>query len=246
MNAVLATTTSPVPRTVSVSSPSALDGNRSATIRCHPLPSDRFVSDVQPTNAYEPIAVVAQPEIVDKKANVRRGRIFALNDTAETVKGELLVEYWTYDGKIARAERKSVTLPPDSSTVVGSFEGQRTKDNGQRPETFLVLTLTTPRGTYQNDWHFGFFKDMPLAKANVRLANASGEAESLPLVKNGNSITLVTDAPAFYVWANMTKCPGEFDDNCLTLLPGRPRTLRFGGNFNPKALSVTHLAELGK
>ena len=195
---------------------------------------------------FEPVAVVAQPEIVDRKANVRRGRIFALNDTAETVKGELLVEYWTYDGKIACAERKSVTLPPDSSTDVGAFEGQRTKDNGQRPETFLVLTLTTSRGTYQNDWHFGFFKDMPLAKANVRLANASGEAESLPLVKNGNSITLVTDAPAFYVWANMTKCPGEFDDNCLTLLPGRPRTLRFGGNFNPKALSVTHLAELGK
>ena len=28
------------------------------------------------------------------------------------------------------------------------------------------MTLKTPHGEFQNDWHFGFYKDMPLAKAN--------------------------------------------------------------------------------
>ena len=37
---------------------------------------------------------------------------------------------------------------------------------------------------------------------------------------------------------------GEFDDNCLTLLPGRPRTLKFSASLPPASLSVTHLAEL--
>jgi hypothetical protein len=39
---------------------------------------------------------------------------------------------------------------------------------------------------------------------------------------------------------------GEFDDNCFTLLPGRPKKIRFSGKFDPKALTVTHLVELTK
>ena len=39
---------------------------------------------------------------------------------------------------------------------------------------------------------------------------------------------------------------GEFDDNCLTLLPGRPRTLTFAGKLPQEALAVTHLADLSE
>ena len=31
------------------------------------------------------------------------------------------------------------------------------------------MTLKTPRGEFQNDWHFGFYKDMPLAKASIEV-----------------------------------------------------------------------------
>ena len=31
------------------------------------------------------------------------------------------------------------------------------------------MTLKTPHGDFQNDWHFGFYKDMPLAKANIEV-----------------------------------------------------------------------------
>jgi len=192
---------------------------------------------------YAPVAVVAQPEIVGGKADVTRGRIFALNDTAETVEGELLVEYWTYDGKIVSAETRHVALPPGSSTAVGEFSaGARVpRDRGRASMPFLVMTLKTPCGEYQNDWHFGFYKDMPLARANI--AVSLGRAVS---AKPPCQITLSTDRPAFFVWANVRGVKGEFDDNCLTLLPGRPRTLTFSGLLDQRRLSVTSLERLGE
>ena len=183
---------------------------------------------------YAPVAVIAQPEITNGKADVTRGRIFALNDTAETVKGELRVEYWTYDGRIVDTETKPVALPPDSSTDVASFV--RPPAAGLRPQTFLVMTLKTPCGVFQNDWHFGFYKDMPISDAHVsRTIEQSGSQTILELS---------ADKPAFFVWANVRGVRGEFDDNGFTLLPGRPRTLRFSGKLDPKTLTVTHLADL--
>ena len=180
---------------------------------------------------FAPVAVVAQPEIADGKADVTRGRIFLLNDTAADVTGELLVEYWTYDGAVVASERRTVTLDADSSTAAGSF--------ARREGTFLVLTLTTPHGVYRNDWHFDFYKNVPLAKAKI-------EAEA-----KGGVLTLKTDRPAFFVWANVEGVRGEFDDNCLTLLPGRPRTIRFSDPSvdlaaSGVALQVTGLSDLVK
>jgi len=190
---------------------------------------------------YAPVAVVAQPSFAASPAtegkpviDVTRGKVFALNDTAEMVKGELSVEYWTYDGKIISAETKSVTLPPDSSTEVSSFVQPSTSN--LQPQTFLVLTLKTKAGTYQNDWHFGFYKDMPLAQARVEV-KVKGEGEQ-------RSYVLSSDAPAFFVWANAKGVPGEFDDNCFTLLPGRSRTIRFDHAIAPGKIDVKHLAAL--
>ena len=179
---------------------------------------------------YAPVAAVAQPAIADGKADVTRGRVFGLNDTAETVTGELTLEYWTYDGRIVSAETRPVALPPDSSTAVAAF-ARPTPDNAHA-STFLVLTLKTAQGPFQNDWHFGFYRDMPLAPAKVTARVAPSGA-----------VELATDRPAFYVWANVKGVHGEFDDNCLTLLPGRPRTLTFAGAMPREELTVTHLAQ---
>ena len=41
-----------------------------------------------------------------------------------------------------------------------------------------MLTLKTAKGTFQNDWHFGFYKDMPLAALAVtHLADLSELAD---------------------------------------------------------------------
>ena len=169
---------------------------------------------------FAPVWVVANPD----------GQVVALNDTAEALAGDLTLEYWTYGGKILSSETKSVSLAPDAATVVGSCASPKDAP------AFLVMTLKTSKGTVRNDWHFAAYKDVPVAKAKV-------EAKI-----EGLKVTLSTDKPTFFVWANARGVRGEFDDNCFTLLPGRPITLTFGpkGSVDPsafaRALTVEHLA----
>ena len=62
------------------------------------------------------------------------------------------------------------------------------------------------------------------------------------------TVTLSTDKPAFWVWANAKNVRGEFSDNAFTLMPGEDRTLVFEpkdksttfADFK-RAFSVTHL-----
>jgi hypothetical protein len=150
---------------------------------------------------------------------------------------------------------------------VGDFRSPTVNHCSQA--AFLVLTLRTPHGESQNDWHFGFYKDMPLAAATVKVdvkgmvggdgatvgrvvPNARRRHDDMPPYREDSpkmvhQITLSTDKPAFFVWANVRGVCGEFDDNSFTLLPGKPKTIR----FMPKqlvapdefrnALSVTRL-----
>ena len=182
---------------------------------------------------YAPIAVVAQPTIRGGNAEVTKGKIVALNDTAERQAASLRIEYWTYDGRIVASEERSVVLPPDSATTVGTFA--KTADG-----TFLVLTLKTADGVYQNDWHFDFYRKVPLNEAKV--------TAKVDAVRR--TVTLSTDRPAFFVWANARGIRGEFTDNAFTLLPGRPREIAFEAKEQVSderflsAFSVTHLAEV--
>ena len=100
-----------------------------------------------------------------------------------------------------------------------------------------MLRLVTDAGEFVNDWMYGYYKAYDLAKADVKVS------------VDGFKVTLQTDRPAFFVWANAKGVRGEFCDNSFTLLPGRPVTLTFtpkgevtAAEFR-KALTVTHLRE---
>lgn len=87
-------------------------------------------------------------------------------------------------------------------------------------------------GAATNVVHFGRLRDMPLEDAKISVSI------------DGANVTLATDKPAFFVWANVRGVKGEFDDNCITLLPGRPRTLRFSRDIDKERFSVVSLAGL--
>ncbi len=178
---------------------------------------------------YAPVSAAVRP-CADGNA------VFAFNDTAESVAGELTVERWTYDGVNVSTEKKNVVLPPDSSTRVSSIRDS-SGDDGQAP-AFVVLRLKTAQGVFRNDWHPAPYKDVPVADAKIALSTPAGL-----------TVSVSADKPAFFVWLNVKNIPGEFDDNSFTLLPGETRTLV----FRPKkpvtpeafraALAVTHLRE---
>ena len=103
------------------------------------------------------------------------------------------------------------------------------------------MSLRTKGGTVANDWMFDEFRNLDLPDAQlVWEARDEGGAWT---------VTLRSARPAFYVWANVTKIDGEFDDNAFTLLPGVERRIVFTPR-DPKttfeafrrALTVTDLA----
>ena len=120
-----------------------------------------------------------------------------------------------FDGKVLKSEKKAVALKPDSAAVVASYE--------KMENAFLHLVLKTSEGTFENDWMFDSYKNYDLADAKV-------EAKV-----EGLRVTLTTDKPAFFVWANAKGIRGEFSDNSFTLLPGRPKTIV----YKPKSEGVT-------
>lgn len=103
------------------------------------------------------------------------------------------------------------------------------------------MALHTKEATVSNEWMFDEFRnlDLPDAQLTWRVKDEDGKW----------TVTLRSSRPAFYVWANVTKTDGEFDDNAFTLLPGVEKTIVFTprdlrttfGDFC-RALTVTDLA----
>ena len=198
---------------------------------------------------YAPLAVVGVPALRRDQVRVEipgdgdpvvvgsiceAANVKILNDLAESVAAEVVVEFRAFDGRVLKRLATDVRLPPDSVTDWGG--GTLRKDDVGEP-SFLVLRLKTRQGEFRNDWMFGYYKEYDLARAKVMARF------------DGLDVTLSTDRPAFFVWANVRGVRGEFSDNSLTLLPDRPVTLTFkakepvGPEAFRRAFEVTHLRE---
>ena len=157
------------------------------------------------------------------------GTVVVVNDTDKPVSGKVVAERHSFDGrkKITSKTGGEVTVPACSAAVFG----KPTVRADEVLELRFCDSVNFPvRANYKGD----------LPKANVK-------AEI-----DGFTVTLTTDKPAFWVWMNVKGVRGEFDDNAVTLVPGKPRTFTFKPKdavtpeLFKKSFSVTHLAELGK
>ena len=173
---------------------------------------------------FAPVAIMAKPS--DKGLSVH-----CVNDLPQPVQARVTVETWRFDGTVPEAIRsRKLELPADCARQVDEV--------ALATNAFLVLRVRTEKGEMVNDRLAAPYKDCPLAQTEVKVAF------------DGFKVTLSCDRPAFFVWANAKNCRGEFDDNSLTLLPGRPRTLTFTPKdplLTPedfrKAFTVRHLRE---
>ena len=195
---------------------------------------------------YAPVDVVCVPggdrsgaTMVDGGGNavktgtsVDAAAVKLLNDTDRIVDATVVAEFWSFDGRVLKRVEADVMLPPDGVTDWG--HGVLRKSDVDEP-AFLVVTLKAQGIRVCNDWMFGYYKEFDLADANVTAAF------------DGFRVTLSTDRPAFFVWADVRGIRGEFSDNSFTLLPGRPVEIRFTpkSGVSPdefrKLFSVTHL-----
>ena len=157
---------------------------------------------------------------------------YAVNDTDSPLEGKLSIETVAFDGS-SRAVRDSrtVSMPCRRSVAAATFSEDFFGDIEARRKTFISFTLETARGTVRDFRLFGEFRDAPLADPGLQV-------ETSELGDGRFAVTLSSEKPAFYVWANAWKIPGEFDDNLIALMPGERRTIVFA----PAAPGVPYAA----
>ena len=144
-----------------------------------------------------------------------------------------------FEGKILLKEKRDARVPAGRARRLARFPTRMLP--GPLENAFLHFTLETGSETVTNELFLAEPKRCPLARAFVQAQCGEGDGSL--------SVTLTTDKPAFSVSLDATGIPGEFDDNCFTLLAGAPRVLAFAprkpvtvGQLR-KALSVRHLRE---
>ena len=192
--------------------------------------------------AYAPVAISAAP----KWGDPGKIEIWAVNDHDMAFEGTAALELWTFNGERKPFASFPVRIAPRSSLKVATYPLDSFGDAAERTCSFLRMRLDGNAGVVaenvSNEWMFGLFKDFNLAKTDVRASFAEKDGKFL--------VTLTSGKPAFFVWANVWRTRGEFDDNSFTLYPGEPRTI----TFTPKdsgisldafkqAFTVTHLRE---
>lgn len=177
---------------------------------------------------------------------MRTAEVWAVNDFAEPIAVEASVEVWGFDGTRLDEVALPAELAPRSARMLGKFPLSRFGDDAERVDRFLEVVVRGETAgrmlTHRNEWFFNAYKRHALGDALV---------DAIPADRQGRwTVTLTTDKPAFFVWANAEGIRGEFSDNSFALFPGRPVTLTFtpkdaGVAFNDfaRALTVKHLRQ---
>ena len=195
--------------------------------------------------AYAPIAISAAPKWGDGSAI----EVWAVNDHDEVFVGTAALDLWAFDGSKKPFGSRAVRIAPRAAVKVGEWPLAAFGDAAVRAASFLRMRLDGRAGavaeSVSNEWMFDLFMNMNLAKTEVKATFAEKDGTFLA--------TLAADKPAFFVWANVWRTRGEFDDNSVTLYPGEPRTLTFTPKESgltrdafSKSFSVMHLRDTYK
>jgi beta-mannosidase len=175
---------------------------------------------------FSPVAVFAIP--------TRDGGIdlFASNDTRWGIELSLDAEHVSLDGAMSQLASTSVTVPPDRAINVLSLEA-----GSVEADAILAFRWQASNGMTGED-HFSpqRYKRLPLQSPELSLAVQPMGADL--------SVKIAARKPAFFVSLE-SNAPGRFSDNFITVLPGRPKNVRFvplsGESSRPADITVRDL-----
>ena len=180
--------------------------------------------------AYAPYVISAVP-------SSEGADIMVVNESVEKCSLTARAEIWSFAGKLLSSE----DFPVEASYALAARAGSLPPVGG---DAFAYLSLIAEDGTVlATDTYIpGEYKDCALEAPSVSVKAA--------LKGSAWTVTLLSDAPAFFVWLAAEGVRGHFSDNSITLLPGRPVELTFtpSGNVSFEefagALKVTDLASI--
>ena len=146
----------------------------------------------------------------------------AVNDGPKPVGVKVRLRLMTFDCKTLQTEDFTATVEPNKAALLKKYAEEDFGKGYSRQGRFLVVDVRADDPsikTYQSGWIFDSFKNLNLAKANVKMEAKEKDGAFL--------VELSTDKPAFGVWVEAFGEPGEFSDDFVTLVPGEMRTITF-------------------
>lgn len=186
---------------------------------------------------FQPVAAVVHQRVDQEAGEIVEA--WVVNDEPHEAEVAVELALWGFDGTPGRTETLRVRVAAGSALRLGRWPVTHfCADDAARRRQFLQVELTGSVGgarvAHSNTHVFTEYKRCRLAEAAVTAT------------VDGATVTLRSDKPAFHVMAT-TAAAGEFDDNSITLLPGRPRTLTLrdlrGGAVQTGPVSVMHLRQ---
>ncbi len=143
--------------------------------------------------------------------------VWLTNDLRTPVACRATISAIDFHGKILKQESLEVRAAAGSSRRLKAYALADLSPSADA--AFVHLRLDREGESSLNELLLTEPKRIDLARATI--------TKEAALTEGGFSVSLSTDAPAFFVALDAGDIPGEFDDNCLTLLPGEPRVIRF-------------------
>ena len=169
--------------------------------------------------------------------------LWSVNDRQHDLDFKIKAIIYDLDGKKLDNMDFSATVKAGSSKKLKEIKIENLKFD---LENAFMLIETTAKGqsealTHFNTHFFAPYKSCELRKSKVKYSVIED--------KNGLAVELLTDKPAFFVNLEASGINGIFDDNCVTLVPGKKIFLSFIPKQKvikiqlQKAITVKHLAE---
>jgi len=156
--------------------------------------------------AFEQISVVVTDE--NNKIN-----IYGINEKQEKWKGNLQYGLFNTNGKTPLNEAKNITLPPNASSLIASFDKSIFENAGFNDHGAFVLLYRKSVNVSQHRLFLSRFKNLSYQKPEINIDLEGDQA--------------VISSPV-YVWGLCLDIDGESNigDNCFDLLPGVPYTIK--------------------
>jgi beta-mannosidase len=163
-----------------------------------------------------------------------------VSDRTTPVAAQWRLRVMDFSGKVIGQQQADVTLPPLSSTHVGTFSDAQLLHGADPRAAFAVFELRVEgREVSRNLVFFDELKNLALPRPEIRTR--------LEATGDGYRLTLASDKLAREVWVSFGNIDAEVSDNAFDILPGRQVTLtvhgRAGLDALRKALKVEDVAD---
>ncbi|NMB47182.1 MAG: glycoside hydrolase family 2 protein [Firmicutes bacterium] len=160
---------------------------------------------------YAPVMVTAFQNQEDEL------EIWVVNDRHQAEEVAVTMQVLDFGGHTRRSEKYCKAVPAGGAKLMAKYP---VAELAPLPnEVFLYLELEGTDIYHWNDHFFTEYKRCHLPEVNFE--------HTIEEVNGCFRVKVTSDQPAFFLTLNVRGIQGEFDDNCITLLPGKSKTLIF-------------------